>query len=268
MFHLLRMDLYRIKRSKSVYVCLGVLLIGTVMSMGLFWLLTSPQGQEIALRIGMLEVDERQEVASILDGMDILAMFRQICMDGGTYSLIFGIWVMLFVCMDFQSGFIKNIMALHQNRWGYIGSKLMAAGIVDFCYLVLYLLCVMLMNRLLGNMVSASEWGDLLFYLGWAWLLTAAFAALIILVCVLTRSVAAGALAAVFLGSGMVVSILYGLLDMFHMAGWLEHTIYMTLAMGPGHYGSVQDLYVYVTGAAFLLLYAVGAGIVLERQDI
>lgn len=268
MFNLLRMDLYRAKRSKSLYVCFGILLIATVVIFGMVWLMGTPRGQETAIRIGMISADELQDASSILDGVDSLLMFRQTCLDGGMYNLIFGIWVMLFVCMDFQSGFIKNVMALYQNRWNYIGSKLLTAGLVNFCFLVLHLLFTLLMNKLFGNMVPDAKWEDIAFYLSWTWLLTTAFAALLIMICVLTRSVAAGALAAVLLGGGAVVMPLYSILDMFHAGEWLKHTIYLTLSMGPGHCASIQDLYVYATGAGFLLLYTIIAGIVLKRQDI
>ena len=153
MFNLLRMDLYRVKRSKSVYICFGTLLAATVFVFGMMWLLATPQGQEISLRIGMLSANEVNESNYILEGYDSLIFYRDICLDGGAYNLIFGIWVMLFVCADFQSGFIKNVMALHQNRWNYIGSKVMTAWIVDFCYLVLNLLAVLLLNRMCGDMV-------------------------------------------------------------------------------------------------------------------
>lgn len=268
MFNLLRMDLYRVKTSKSVYVCFGILLIATVMVFGLLWLMATPQGQEWSVRMTMITVEDVTGSADILAGVDFLIFFRQICLDGGMYNLIFGIWVMMFVCMDFQSGFIKNVMALHQNRWNYIGSKIVTAGIVDFCYLVLHLLFALLMNRLFGNMVPYTGWGDIVFYLTWAWLVTMAFSALIILICVLTRSVAAGSVAAVLLGGGMVVSILYSILNTFHMGEWLEYTIYLTLAMGPDRYAGIRDLYVYVVGAGFLILYTVAAGIVLKKQDI
>lgn len=268
MFNLLRMDLYRIKRGRSVYVCLGILLLSSVVVFGLLWLMAMPQGQKAAIRIGMITAEEAGEVAGILDGADSLAMFRQTSLDGGMYNVIFGIWMMLFVCADFQSGFIKNIMVLHQNRWTYIGSKLIAAGIVNFFYLVLQLLFTLLMNRLLGNMVPYADWKDIVFYLTWAWFLTTAFSALIMLICILTRSVAAGTAAAVILGGGAVVMPLYGILDFFHIGEWLKYTIYLTLSMGPGQYTGVKDLYVYGTGAGFLILYIVISGIVLEKQDI
>ena len=46
MFNLLRMDLYRMRRSRSAYVCLGLLFLTTLASYILLWLLATPQGQE------------------------------------------------------------------------------------------------------------------------------------------------------------------------------------------------------------------------------
>lgn len=43
MFNLLSMDLYRVKRSKSVYVCFLLLAAATVLVYGIMWLLETPQ---------------------------------------------------------------------------------------------------------------------------------------------------------------------------------------------------------------------------------
>lgn len=45
MFNLFRMDLYRMKRSRSVYVCLGLLLLASAFVYTMMWLLAVPQGQ-------------------------------------------------------------------------------------------------------------------------------------------------------------------------------------------------------------------------------
>ena len=268
MFNLLRMELYQVKRSKSAYICFGLLLFATVFMFGMMWLLASPQGQEIALRIGMLSLEEVKESEYILEGYDCLSFFRNICLDGGAYNLIFGIWVMLFVCGDFQSGFIKNIMALHQNRWNYIGSKVLTAWIVNFCFLTLHLFSALVMNRMCGDLVPYAGWKEIVFYLSWIWFVTTAFAALIVFICVLTRSVAAGSLAAVLLGSGAIVRLLWGILNLFHCGEWLKYSISMTCELGPEKYTSVKDLYVYAVGFGFLALYTLIGVIVLRRKDI
>lgn len=262
------MDIYRIVRSKSLYICFSILLISTVIVVGIMGLMTMPQGQAIALRIGMLRKEDLETAANILEGVDLLILFRQICLNGGMYNVTFGIWVMLFVCADFQGGFIKNIMALHQNRWCYVGSKVMVVAIVDFCYLVLHLLFTMGINWLFGNMVPYAKWENTVFYLTWVWLLTTAFATLVILICVSTRSIAAGSLSAVILGGGALVVPLRGILNLFHIGGWLDYTIYLTMAMGPEQYENIKDLYVYVVGIGFLVIYMVLTGIVLKKHDI
>lgn len=268
MFNLLRMDLYRAKRGRSVYVVFGILLLISVVLFGMLWLLATPEGQKTALRLGMLSPGETEEYTALLDGEDVLGLFRQTCLDSGMYNTLFGIWFMLFICADFQNGFIKNIMALHQNRWKYAGSKLFTAGIVSACFLGGHLAFTLLLNGLFGNMVSGSGLSETMFYLGYAWLLTMAFAALVLLSCVLFRSVAAGTLTAVLLGSGVLVTILHRVCGMLHMNGWLSYTIYLSMAMGPKQYTSVKDLYVYAVGAGFLTVYTVAAGIILKKRDI
>ena len=268
MFNLLRMDLYRVRRSKSAYNCFGLLLAMSVLTFWLMWLMATPEGQKTAIRIGMLALTEMKEAEKVLEGVDILTFFRQIGLDGGMYSVLLGIWMMLFVCSDYQSGFIKNMMVLHQNRWGYIGSKLITAGIVNFLYLILHFLFVLLLNALFGTLVPYAALGDVIFYLSWSWLLTTAYCALILFVCVLTRSVAAGALAAVLLGGGALVMPLYGLLNLFHAAGWLNYSIYLSLSTGSNQYTSVRDLWVYAVGAGFLVLYTGLSGIVVKNRDV
>ena len=159
-------------------------------------------------------------------------------------------------------------MALHQNRWNYIGSKVITAWIVDFCYLVFHLLFTMLMNRLFGNMLPYTGWKDIVFYISWVWFLTTAFASLTIFICILTRSVAAGSVAVVLLSSGAIVRPLCAILESLHMGDWLEYSIVITCDLGPQRLTSVKDLYVYVVGFGFLILYTMISGIVLRKKDI
>lgn len=268
MFNLLRMDLYRIKRSKSLYICLGFLLFATLCIFSLLWLLTTPEGQTIALQIGMLIAGDVEDASNILNGIDILILFRQIGLDGGLYSVILGIWVMLFICSDYQNGFIKNIMAIYSNRWLYLASKLLAVGIVNLCYLVIQFGFTLLINYLFKNIVPYTKIKDVLFYLTWAWLLTMAFSVLIILICIYTRSIAAGSFGAILLGSGLIVVPLYQIMHLLHLGEWLKYSIYFSLSYGPNQYTSLQDLQVFIIGIVFLVLYSITAGILLKKQDI
>lgn len=269
MFNLLRMDLYRIKRSRSVYVCFGLLLLASAATFFMVWLFETPQGCEVAVKLGFdLSADEIIKESGTIAGLDMIGLYRQMGLNGGNYNVIFGIWLMLFVCMDYQSGFMKNTMALHENRALYVGSKLAAAGIVSLCYLVGQYLFVLFLDGVFGKVVAAGGILDVAYYISWNWLMTTAFGALMLLVCILSRSVAAGALAAVLFGTGSIVMPVYMLLDKLHIGGWLKYSIYVTMSTAPDHYASSADVYVYAIGAGFLAVYAGAAAFVLKRQDI
>lgn len=275
MFNMLRMDLYRLRRTASAYVCLAMLLSFIALAYGTVWTLSTPEGLAFADQIGMVVTSSGETLESpdqlgldLLAGYDFLMMVRDACMDGGVYLCIFGIAVTLFVCADFKNGFMKNIMALHRERWKYIGSKLAALGILNFCWLVIQFLWCALLNLLAGTLVPFSRWQDILFYYAWAWFVTTAFAALILLVCVLTRSSAAGILATVLAGSGLILQFLAYLTNLFGFQKWLDYTLYWNLTCGPSYYTGIGDLRSLGVGIAFLAIYALAASLILKKQDI
>ena len=269
MFNLLRMDLYRLKRSRAVYIGLAGMLAMVGLCYWFLWLLAAPGGRETAMKLGM----DAALDSGILDDYTSMMMFRETGMDGGMYCSVLGIIVALFVCTDFQSGFIKNIMALHRERWSYVVSKVIVGGIVTFCYMTVQLAFCLLLNKLflgvLGKLeIPYSSLGDTLFYLAQAWLITTAFSALIILLCVITRSMAAGVLLALVLGSGMLVVALTALTGLFHMDGWSLYTLYHNMVYAPSAYTGPGDLRGLAVGAVFLLVYTLLGAVALRKRDI
>lgn len=279
MFNLLRMDLYRIKRCKFVYICLAFLLVTIFLCYGLLFLVGTPEGQELAPKIGMGALVETQAVftdeenpseqpESLLDGMDVIDMLRDSFMDGGAYGVVFGIAVALFVCGDFQNGFVKNILSFQRRRWKYIVSKILTMGILNVFYIVICFAVGLLLNVLFHHMVPFSPWKNILFYLLWAWFVTTAFAAFIILVCVFTRSAAASVSTAVLVGSGLILLPLYSLTNLLGAGGWFEYTLYYNISYGPSCYQTTADLKALVIGIVFLLIYGIASVTVLIKQDI
>ena len=290
MLNLLRMDLYRLVRSKSVYICLALLMAMGFLCYGMVWLISTPQGQAAADKMGMTQIIWEDYNASAdgtwesgwhltvgpgensaplhADSYDTLTMFREISMDGGAYSCILGLLTALFVHMDFRSGYAKNILSLHRNRWKYAGSKILMAGILNFALLAFHFVFCLLLNLLFSNLVAYSGVMDTLFYLSWAWLNTTAFCALITFVCVLTRSIAAGITADLLLGSGLVISVLSSVTGLFNANGWHSYTLYFNLAYGPCGYTGFSDLKVYAVALAFLALYSLATALTLSRTDV
>lgn len=268
MFHLLQMDLYRLRRTRAVYICLAVLLAATALCYWIVWMITTPEGKSFAAQIGMTGLENLDSPGTILKEYNTLSMFREVGMDGGGYSCLLGILISLFVCSDFSSGFAKNIMSLHRDRRVYIGSKLLAAGILNFIIILIQFGFSLLLNLLCGSLFPMAKPGDTLFYLTWAWLLTTAFAALIILICTLIRSVSAGLNAAWLLGSGILIMMLSYITGLFNANDWVPYTLYYNISYGPSAYGGLRDLKIYVIGLIFLAAYSAGAAAAISRKDI
>lgn len=263
MFNLLRMDLYRLKRSRYVYICLGILLLLTSLAYWMVWLESTPQGRETAMKLGMVEIE-----ADSWPQYDTVSMFQDVGMSSGAYNTILGIVIALFVCVDFGSGFIKNIMSLHRQRWKYIGSKLLTAGILSFFYIILQYGFSLLLNQYFDRIAAPAALTDILFYLSKAWFLTVAFASLVILVCVLARSIAIGILGVIAFSSGLLVQMLSFITGLFGINKWTEYTLYYSLTYAPTGYTGIGDLKGVLIGFVFLSVYSFLAMVSLSRRDI
>lgn len=267
MFNLLRMDLYRITRCKYPYVGLAFMLFASFLAYFLAFFLIVPEGQSLALKLGMAELSSVRGTER-LEGLNTIGLFHHTAISGGMYSILLGVIAVLFVCADFQGGFVKNIMSFCQDRWKYIMSKLLTMGIINSALLLLSFLFHTLLNLVFQSMIPYADLRDVLFYLMWLWLETTAFAALVILLCVLTRSVATGIMASVLLGGGIIVSILASVMSLFRAGGWINYTIYNNISNGPLVFGTTGDLKAAAVGMVFLAVYAVAASICLTWQDI
>ena len=281
MFNLLRMDLYRLFRTKSVYLCLATLLAASVLSFWVMWLTSTPEGRKAITGLdasvttdsnendrGMVIISVQNESFPILEDYDILALFREIGMDGGAYACLLGIVVSIFVCHDYKSGFIKTILSLHRRRWHYIACKIITAGILNLLYLVISFGFCLLLNALFHDLVPLTDTDSILFYLSQSWVVTTAFAALFILIITLTRSTSAGVLASVLLGSGIIVILLLSLTQLWSWNSWADYTLYYNQTYMPSRYSTLHDLKGYAVGAGFLILYFAAAAGILTKKDI
>ena len=106
MFDLVRMDARRMRKSAGAYVWLAVLVGFTILTFSMIYAVSNP---DIARALGILNED----TSGVLDGYTLLALTRQMIISGGGVSLALCIAFALFVCGDFESGFIKNIFCAH-----------------------------------------------------------------------------------------------------------------------------------------------------------
>ena len=77
MLNLLRMDLYRMRKGKAAYICLGIILATIALVYFLLFLMLTPTGQAAASRLGMMDFVEVEEAKALFREINLLLVFRQ-----------------------------------------------------------------------------------------------------------------------------------------------------------------------------------------------
>lgn len=268
MLNLLRMDLYRIVHSKSFYICFGALILCNFMTFGILLLLTNPTLRDLVMQYGAELSAGSDQIKEALSTASILEVYRQGTIGGGLFSVSTGILASLFTCTDFDCGFIKNIMAAHENKWDYILSKMCSLILINLLYLVGSFITLLPLNLISGGVFAWSSTADILFYLFSAWMVTNGLSALTMLICIVTRSKAAGIAGAICLNGGLIVMILNALLGLFGLQWLTKYSLYVNLASLPSSFEGNYSLQACITGLVFLVIYTVISKIVLTRRDI
>lgn len=268
MLNLLRMDLYRMFRSKSFYVFLGILIFISFFSFGFLYVIANPGAQDYLAQRGMSLVDFQGDTGYDLSSMSILDIFHQASIAGGFFSVMIGIFSTLFVGGDFENGFIKNIICAHHNKWSYIVAKLLCLGIANLIYLSGPLFCSVLINLILGNFFSAVSIVSVAYYILAVWLIACAFSALSLLIINATRSKSAGVSAAIFINGGPVLQVVSLILGLFNLNRLTEYTLYYSLANMAIPTNSTAILRPILTALCFLVVYTFISKLLLSKKDL
>ena len=107
MGRLLHFEFHKLLRQKSFYICLAVSVA----------MLLATTYTSVLISRG---VAEPADIG--IDGMDVMIG----AVSGGMLSMVIGVFVPLFVCEDYASGTIRNIITRGYTRLGIFAAKLMA----------------------------------------------------------------------------------------------------------------------------------------------
>ena len=77
MLNLLRTDLYRVFRSKSFYICFGILVFINIVTFGILFIITNPSTRDLILQFGAELSADASDIESSLANTTILEIFRQ-----------------------------------------------------------------------------------------------------------------------------------------------------------------------------------------------
>jgi ABC-2 type transport system permease protein len=268
MLNLLRMNLYHLFRSKTFYICFAILVSVNLLAFGILYALADPGFRSFIIQAGGSVSGDFQELENTLSSASILELFNQGSMAGGSFAFTVGILASLITYVDFESGFIKNLLSIHVNKWDYILGKICSFCFINLIYMAGSFLVVALCNFLAGNFFIYDSLKEILFYLLSAWMVCNGFSALILLIAVLTRNKAACILSAVFLNGGLVVMIIRTLLGLFNLQHLTDFTLYMNLVSLPMNYTGISSWRPFIIGLGFMIFYTILSKIILAQKDI
>lgn len=289
MVNILRMDLYRLVRSTSFWVCLGVMVLMTVFSIGMLWYASTPDfvkslqmgtssaGMSVGLSNGQGEALSESDIAQLeaLTSTGSLTSFvGGMLIKGGALSVLFVIFITIFLASEFESGFSKNVFASHPNRMVFLGARVIEILVLAAVFVVVATLTTLAATTFAGFNLEAEPVSDLLLWGGLTTLILAAFATICAAVVLITRKMAAAIVAGVVLASGLIGMLIDGVLSLFPSISHLATYTLTSCMTSLGQYGladapgALSAGHIALVCLAFLVICAAASAVALKKKDI
>lgn len=286
MLNLLRMELRRIFRSKSIYIILAALIGIIVIALGTMKLVTSPALVDQARESGMEFDESDQEDAREFQESTQADFLSNLLFNGGLMVVLMAIFGSICTIEDFSTGFAKNVFVFHTKHSSYIISKLIMLASVAAFFLIALTGATILLFRVMGfdNPLGNASGLLLMFVIGWMGL--TAFLAQNLFFCVATRNAAVSSILSIACGLGTVagaLDLISGLFG-FHVAEFspsysilmapyisssteIANNSILSLMLGNSLTIPAPVLSILVS-AAWTVIYTLLASAVLKRKDI
>lgn len=254
MVKIIKMDLYRLRHSTILYVCLGFI---TMMA------------------VAMVMSDSKTTLDTLMGIANSVAKedaFMTSTTGAGVINILLGITLALFISGDFSSGFIKNIFTVHANLKDYYLGKLTSFSLLSGFMLLFYTIECLVALAVLGNGIvfSAGVLGFLIFLLE-KWFLSIAFCGVILLLTLITRKAAWGIIVGFIIATGGIAMMIPGLAAMLHL-NFLNY-IYMITLSGTAssitmNFSLAGFVHVLIVGLLWIAIPVFVAIRVLPKKDI
>lgn len=287
MFNALHMDVYRLVRSKSFWIALAILVVVILFATFSIWFMSTPAfaqmlqaaesaGASIAISSGSgfeQDISESLSLVQAFKGMDTLMYLGSLLLqNGGALLLPIVIIVALFVSVEFETGFAKNVFTTKLSRLSYFFGKALSVLIITIVFYVVSCAAALLSAAAAGFALAATPLVDVLV---WSALVILAIWALSLLISLLVwffRSKVAAVVTGILITAGLVGMIISGILSLLPSLTFLgKYTIMSSLTtLGQGMVGmeSGDIIRVFCVCVVFLVLYSAGCILTLKKKDI
>ncbi|MDE7310974.1 MAG: ABC transporter permease [Eubacterium sp.] len=218
MLQLLNAEFYKLRKSKSFFICTILTVVFVFIMYGAFLLADNIQKGKVENGTGGVIVSINQEElqatsASIWDTIHIMDILQEI-FSGDVMAMIIGTFISIFVISEFMSGMLKNVVGKGSSRASIYLSKLFAAMFAAVLMAAVGIIATLICGRIfIGASAFAGDfWKNLMIYTALQLVMTTTVASIFVLIGELFRNLAAG----ISIGIGVAVfpTLLLNFIDM------------------------------------------------------
>lgn len=196
MKNLLKLELRKLAKQKSLYICTGIILAMLLISAITF---------KIASNFNISD----PEISALLnpDGIKFFLM----SIDSGNFTIILAITIAITYCYDFEEGTIKNIFARGYSRSSLYFSKITSILTSTTLMFIITLAFGLLFGWLFFGFTADISVGKVLALVGIQYILVIAYALFFVLVSSLLKKV--GGAIAVNIVAPLIITLILALID-------------------------------------------------------
>ncbi len=289
MLNVIKMDLYRMIKTKSFYVILMIIVVfmlfgsymidqdlSTLKEMAKDAELQTDQAagngadtdKNVNLGISFDATPLMQDNITLLDEASVM-------LSSAILLFFTGIFAVLFVCGENSTGFIKNIISCTKKRRYVILSKTVVMSIFVVLETIILLIALSIGSSIFHNSVSMKLSLSFRFlqYVGLQCLLHIAFAIIIIMISVIVRSTAISMMISIGLSSGLgslIISYLSMLkIGSFHVGeNLVKYFVTTNVQALTSQFTKDMGIRVLMVSLAAILLYNIISCVVMDKRDI
>lgn len=275
MFNMVRMDLYRMFRTKALYVIWIVMALTMLLTTALSLMAQEmPEPQEYIQQETEENVNLGMSVSlPTLPGEQITVLDEVYANTTAKFTALFlVIFAVLFATADINSGYVKNIGGQVPNRGALFLSKTAAMLVFTALTMIGYVLLQALFCRICFGYLVWGNISALLWYLGIQILLHYALTLICMAIAVVLRNNVFSMIIVICLCGG-ISALIYGLIDnLMHKLGVqdfqiMKYTVTGQIAMVPLEPSSGDILTPTVISVAFLLAMSFIGSTVFAKKD-
>jgi ABC-2 type transport system permease protein len=191
---------------------------------------------------------------------------------GGLIALVISIFIALFISAEFDSGFIKNVFTARTSRASFFASKFIVIIAIVAIFSLVGIGASLACSSLAGFNISAVPLSELALWSGLVILTISALSMLVSLLVWFFRGKVVGVLAAVFLSSGLIMSIVKMFLSLIpslsHVVDYTLFGCWSALSQGLDVAGSLSSPHIALVGGGFLVLYSILSYLTIKKKDV